>query len=82
MINPHLSIRRIPIGANSRVEKFAITDGAGERLALCDTLYDAAIVLRFIAGKSMSRLECDLATDILKELDGKGKGSNDSRTEQ
>lgn len=48
---------------------YAIADGNGETLIQIDRLFDAAICLRFMMGKSMSRTECDLAVNLLKEHD-------------
>lgn len=63
-----------------RKEKpYVIIDGNGVNIAEFSKLYDAAICLRFIIGKSMSRLECDLAESLLKQLDdenGRKKKNN------
>ena len=59
-----LTIEKIP-----GCSRFAIMDGNGATLAELDRLFDAAICLRFMLGKSMSRTECDLAEQLLKELD-------------
>ena len=64
-----LSIEKyLPEQTASR-SKYAIIDGNGSKLVILDKLYDAAICLRFIIGKSMSRQECDIAQQILKDLD-------------
>lgn len=47
---------------------FVIIDGGGNELAAFKTLLDAAICLRFIVGKSMSRAECDLAEKLLSDI--------------
>lgn len=64
-----LSIEKIITGAHGKSCKYGIIDGNGERLALFENLYDAAICLRFIIGKSMSRNECDLAAKMLQNLE-------------
>ena len=53
--------------------RYAITDGKGEQLISLDRLFDAAICLRFMLGKSMSRNECDLAVTLLREHDNAGR---------
>lgn len=64
-----LTIEKIVTGAYSKGSKYAIIDSDGERLMLLESLFDAAICLRFMLGKSMSRTECDLAEQLLKEHD-------------
>ena len=51
---------------------FVIIDNNGNMLAAFSRLYDAAICLRFIVGKSMSRSECDLAEKLLNNADNGG----------
>ena len=53
-----------------RKKPFAIVDGNGVFIASFATVYDASVCLRFIVGKSMSRNECDIATKLLKSLEG------------
>ena len=64
-----LTIEKIVTGAYSKGSKYAITDSNGGRLMLLESLFDAAICLRFLMGKSMSRTECDFAVNLLKEHD-------------
>lgn len=48
---------------------FAVVDPDGFPLVNTDRLFDAAIILRFLMGKSMSRTECDFASSLLKNFD-------------
>lgn len=48
---------------------FAVVDADESPLIVSDRLFDAAIILRFLMGKSMSRAECDFASSLLKESD-------------
>ena len=65
-----LSIRKKLTGAYSKNVRFAIIDGEEAELAVFDNLFDAGICLRFLAGKSMSRDECNFAESLLKDLKG------------
>ena len=49
--------------------QFAIVDADGSTLLVSDRIFDAAIILRFLMGKSMSRAECDFASSLLKDYD-------------
>ncbi len=62
-MKPYISPLTIELAAG----RYAITDGKGDQLISLDRLFDAAICLRFIMGKSMSRIECDLAESLLRE---------------
>lgn len=53
-----------------RKKPFTVVDGNGVSIASFSNIYDASICLRFIIGKSMSRTECDIATKLLKGLEG------------
>ena len=48
---------------------FCIVDGQGNEVASFRRLFDCAIVLRFLIGKNMSRIECDLAESLLRDID-------------
>lgn len=61
--------------------KYAISDNNGENLILLDRLFDASICLRFLMGKSMSRIECDLAESLLREHDER-KADDEQSTRQ
>jgi len=50
---------------------FAVVDADESPLVISDRLFDAAIILRFLMGKSMSRAECDFASALLKDFDEK-----------
>ncbi len=77
-INP-LSIEK---QAFRKEKPFVIIDGNGNKIAAFSKLFDAAICLRFVIGKSMSRAECDSAARLLKELDEeRNKPSEQSTTE-
>jgi len=78
-IGAGLTIETILTGAYSRGRKYAITDPNGGRLILLDSLFDAAICLRFLLGKSMSRYECDLAERLLRDHD-EGSAGNEQST--
>jgi len=75
-----LTIEKIVTGAYSKGSKYAITDSNGGRLILLENLFDAAICLRFLMGKSMSRVECDFAESLLKEQDEKGETDDEQST--
>lgn len=75
-----LTIEKIVTGAYSKGSKYAIIDSNGGRLMLLESLFDAAICLRFMLGKSMSRIECDLAEQLLKEQDEKGETDDEKST--
>ena len=82
-----LTIEKIPHvgisyrnGRNNIVNHYAIIDGNGEQLIRLERLFDATICLRFMMGKSMSRLECDLAESLLKEQDEKGETDDEKST--
>ena len=64
-----LTIEKVVTGAYGKNTRYAIMDGNGGQLIRLDRLFDAAVCLRFMMGKSMSRLECDLAEQLLKEHD-------------
>jgi len=49
--------------------QFAVVDADESPLVISDRLFDAAIILRFLMGKSMSRAECDFASSLLKDAD-------------
>lgn len=51
--------------------RFAIVDADGSTLLESDRLFDAAIILRFLMGKSMSRAECDFASGLIRDFDDK-----------
>ena len=65
-MKPYISPLTIEKVSGSR---YAIMDGNGEQLLRLERLFDATICLRFMMGKSMSRIECDLAVNLLREHD-------------
>lgn len=72
-----LTIEKVVTGAYGKNTRYAIMDGNGGQLIRLDRLFDAAVCLRFLMGKSMSRTECDLAESLLKEQDEKGEKADE-----
>lgn len=80
MMKPYISpltIEKVVVGAYGKKTRYAIMDGNGGQLIRLDRLFDAAVCLRFMMGKSMSRTECDLAEQLLKEQDEKGEKADE-----
>lgn len=73
-----LTIEKVVVGAYGKNTRYAIMDGNGGKLIQLDRLFDAAVCLRFLMGKSMSRTECDLAESLLKENDERRTGDEQS----
>lgn len=76
-----LTIEKKITGAYGKSSKYAIIDGNGEQLILLDRLFDATICLRFMMGKSMSRNECDIAENLLRDNDER-KADHEQNTRQ
>ena len=75
-----LTIEKVVTGAYGKNTRYAIMDGNGGQLIRLDRLFDAAVCLRFMMGKSMSRTECDFAEQLLKEQDEKGETADEQST--
>ncbi len=76
-----LTLEKVTTGAYGKNTRYAIIDGNGARLILLEQLFDAAVCLRFMMGKSMSRTECDHAENLLRAAE-EGETDNDKSINQ